>query len=285
MGYFWLSKSATTTALDVSEILLLVFGLILTIGALGEYRKFPRLLKASHATFELLVVIGIAGELFADGGVFVFSRHIQSIDDAEVSSLNERLVSSNRLLAAAQRDVGSAVKAAGNANKDAGDAKERAGKLDVQAATLRKQVEDERIRRLSLQERVAWRTISPPEIASIGARLRAHKGVVIAIGTVAGNEEAVSLSEDLASLVRATDWRFLGVQPYGNLGVQRFGLRISATPDNQMRSAAEDLTAELNRLGFNPALSIEKAFDNGMPGIYLFVELRPRIVPVRSTAP
>jgi len=38
MGYFALSKSATAMALDTSEVLLLVFGLILTIGALGEYQ-------------------------------------------------------------------------------------------------------------------------------------------------------------------------------------------------------------------------------------------------------
>ncbi len=87
MGYFLLaaysfttlSKSATTAALDVSEVLLLVFGAVLTIGALGEYKKFPRLLKAPVETFELLVVIGIAGELLADGAIFVFSSPFANV--------------------------------------------------------------------------------------------------------------------------------------------------------------------------------------------------------------
>jgi hypothetical protein len=89
MGYFLLSKSATTAALDTSEIMLLLFGLILTVGVLGEYRKFPKLLKASHATFELLVVIGIAGELLADGGVFVLSHRLQTISEGELAELNK----------------------------------------------------------------------------------------------------------------------------------------------------------------------------------------------------
>jgi hypothetical protein len=135
MGYFALSKSATTVALDVSEVLLLFFGLVLTIGALGEYKKFPRLLRSSHSTFELLVVIGIAGELFADGGVFVFSRHLQTISDGEYAVLN---------------------KEAGDARKDAGAAIERASKNEKEAAGLRKSAEDESLARIKLQERLFW---------------------------------------------------------------------------------------------------------------------------------
>lgn len=29
----------------------------------------------------MLVIIGVAGELFADGGIFLFSRHLQTIAD------------------------------------------------------------------------------------------------------------------------------------------------------------------------------------------------------------
>jgi hypothetical protein len=104
MGYFllslctWptLSKSATTTALDVSEVLLLVFGAVLTTGVLGEYKKFPRLLRASVATFELMVVIGIAGELLADGAIFVFSRHLQTLSEGEYATLNSEASGARR---------------------------------------------------------------------------------------------------------------------------------------------------------------------------------------------
>jgi hypothetical protein len=115
MGHFFsFSKSATNTALDASEWALLLFGLILTIGVLGEYKKFPTLLRASHATFELLVVIAIAGELFADGGVFLFSRHLQTISDGEFAAFN----------------------------KEAGDARDRAAKAELQTAEIRREMAD-----------------------------------------------------------------------------------------------------------------------------------------------
>ena len=88
MGYFSsLSKSATTTGLDLSEWALLVFGLVLVVGIFGEYKNLPKFLLGPKEVFEILVMIGVAGELLGDGGVFLFSRQLQTISDAEVSSL------------------------------------------------------------------------------------------------------------------------------------------------------------------------------------------------------
>ena len=90
MGYFFsLSKSAATVGLEVSEWMLLVFGGVLVLGIFGEYKKLPkRLLLLWPATvFEILVMVGVAGELLGDGGVFIFSSHLQSIEDQELSSL------------------------------------------------------------------------------------------------------------------------------------------------------------------------------------------------------
>jgi len=80
-----LSKSITSLALNASEILLLIFGIVLAIGIVGEYKlpSYHHRLKR----FELLVVIGVAGELFSDGGIFFFSRRLQTISDLEVADL------------------------------------------------------------------------------------------------------------------------------------------------------------------------------------------------------
>ena len=37
----------------------------------------------------MLLVIGVAGELFADGGIFLFSRHLQTIADQEIADLTQ----------------------------------------------------------------------------------------------------------------------------------------------------------------------------------------------------
>lgn len=117
MGYLSsLSKPATATALDVSEWSLLVFGLILAVGALGEYKMLPGILLKiiRHRAFELMVAIGIAGEFIGDGGVFLFSRMLQTINDREFASLNKK---------------------AGDADRDAADA-------ELQTAQLRAAMAD-----------------------------------------------------------------------------------------------------------------------------------------------
>jgi hypothetical protein len=82
---FSLSKSSTATALDVSELILLCFGAVLVAGLVGEYREsWKRRIKI----FEMLVIIGVAGELLADGGIFLFSKRLQTTSDLEVARLN-----------------------------------------------------------------------------------------------------------------------------------------------------------------------------------------------------
>jgi hypothetical protein len=87
--FFSLSKSATSTALDISEIALLLFGVLLVVGLIGEYAKSERWKKYVRV-FEMFVIIGVAGELLADGGIFLFSRHLQTIAALEIAHLTKR---------------------------------------------------------------------------------------------------------------------------------------------------------------------------------------------------
>ncbi len=103
---FSLSKSATSIALDISEIALLLFGILLVVGLIGEYAKSERW-KRYARTFEMFVIIGVAGELFADGGIFLFSSHLQTIADIEIGELTKEAgdakTSANEAADAAQR--------------------------------------------------------------------------------------------------------------------------------------------------------------------------------------
>lgn len=88
---FSLSTSASSTGLDISEVLLLLFGVLLTAGLIGEYAKSDRW-KKHVKTFEMLVIIGVAGELLADGGIFLFSRHLQIISEQEIAKAESKLL-------------------------------------------------------------------------------------------------------------------------------------------------------------------------------------------------
>jgi hypothetical protein len=85
MVYF--SESATLTWLHASEISLLLFGLVLVLGLIGEYQKSEKFKKRVHV-FELMVVIGVGGELVADCGVLLFTEHLQTIADGKIAKLS-----------------------------------------------------------------------------------------------------------------------------------------------------------------------------------------------------
>ena len=122
---FSLSKPWAVAWLSNSEWALLLFGIVLVWGLVGEYfadhkkKEYPRF-KKHKRLFELLVIVGVAGELFADGGIFVFSARLQTISDAEVSTSNER---------------------AGNAEKDAKYAGFFAARIGITKTQLSLQVE------------------------------------------------------------------------------------------------------------------------------------------------
>jgi hypothetical protein len=116
---FSLSKSATSIALDISEIALLLFGILLVVGLIGEYAKSERW-KRYVRTFEMFVIVGVAGELLADGGIFLFSSHLQTIADLEISDLTKTAGdarnSANEAAGAAQRAKDESAKATASAS-------------------------------------------------------------------------------------------------------------------------------------------------------------------------
>jgi hypothetical protein len=116
MGYFLsfsLSKPATETLLDVSEIILIGAGLILTVGAIGEYLeehgRLPRWIAWPRVVFIIMVVAGLLGEFFSDAGVFVFSRHLQTIADLEIAHLEASNVGLRKDFADAQKETALAI--------------------------------------------------------------------------------------------------------------------------------------------------------------------------------
>src|ERR1700722_17734253 len=139
------SRSATSTALDVSEIALLIFGIVLVLGLVGEVAKSERWKKRLRI-FELMVIIGVAGELVADGGIFLFSRHLQTITEAEYAGLNKQATDAYNQAESARKEADSFELGIANARKGAADADERAAKAEenLGAARLDAAVANER---------------------------------------------------------------------------------------------------------------------------------------------
>ncbi len=165
---FAFSKSATSTALDLSEIALLLFGVLLVVGLVGEYANVDRW-KKHVKVFEMFVIIGVAGELLADGGIFLFSRHLQTVADGEIANLT--------------KEAGDAKKSA----EGAADAASRAKSFADEASTVAgvaigksKPAEDASEHALALARRAeryaAWRTISDKQAGIIVKHLASLQG-------------------------------------------------------------------------------------------------------------
>jgi hypothetical protein len=187
--FFSLSKSATSTALDISEIALLLFGVLLVAGLIGEYAKSERW-KRRVKIFEMFVIIGVAGELLADGGIFLFSRQLQTIADLEIAEITKKAGeaknSANEAAGAAQRSKDESAKATASASnalalasgarqeadsfeKDIVSAKEQAAKAESHLAeALRRATEAQ----LSLDKLRSPRRLTPEQQKRIAAKLK-----------------------------------------------------------------------------------------------------------------
>jgi hypothetical protein len=192
-----------------------------------------------------------------------------------IGSLGDRADKADEKARAALEDSANASTEAGEAKSKAEGAKTAADAAETEIKTVQRQV-----------AAVAWRSISPHDIAAIGSRLKKYKDVRVAIATVADNEEAVSFAGDIFAALKAADWPVLGNGPHvlANLGEQKFGVAVSTSRDDPTRKAAYGLRGELARLGFAPTVSEEdSAFNGGGNGMYVFVWLRPRSVPISAT--
>jgi hypothetical protein len=164
-----LSKDVTTLALDSSEVALLLFGLLLVVGLVGEYAESERWKKYVKA-FEMLVILGVAGELLADAGVFTFSARLQSLSDVEVARLKVAAESANATakqfesqIAEANSKADSARTNAESFRLDIAKANERAAKAEVRAAEAN----------LELTKLKTPRTLNPRQQERAAEKLRA----------------------------------------------------------------------------------------------------------------
>jgi len=272
----FLSKAATEWLLALSEVSLLVFGILLVVGLIGEFKEellrrklirwFGR--KNIRLTFglrpfikicELFVIIGVAGELFADGGIFLFSHHLQTISDKEVSVANERaeaarvkaaLVESNNLsLEVSIRQLARQYDQSTNALEVAtvrlkqseialASASNQVAKTEQSRAGLEKQIADaNRIAGLAAKsaeasgQKLQDRRITPQQREIILKELKGF-GELFEVHFSSGDPEIARYASDIIEVMKAAGFN---VQPHTAInlilaGVPTVGLSITVDP-------------------------------------------------------
>ena len=217
MTIFALTKPESHLGLDLSELLLLTCGALLTVGIVGEYAKSKKWSRLAR-TFAALVVIGVAGELVSDAGVFLFSRRLQVIADAELAAVT-------REAGDAQISADSAASAASRANSFAKEAEQHAVRanekanrfqLEIARSNARAAEAEQRAAQAKLEKLESPRVISSPEQRRMVKVLAAFRGTPFDL-SVGDTPESVSLMYTVQSVLVKAGWR--QVAAAGSIGL------------------------------------------------------------------
>lgn len=256
---FSLSKSATSIALDTSEVVLLLFGVLLTVGLIGEYAKSERW-KRHVKIFEMLVIIGVAGELLADGGIFLFSSHLQTIADQEIGDLAtvahnakgsaDDAAKSARTahdeLGAVEKDIVSAKKQAADAESHLADALERAANAERETAKLK--------------ARLADRVLTDPQVDAVVAAIKPFAGQQVRVTAYATDAECRGLTAQVLLVLDKGGWKRLPATGMMLGGVT--GILMYVNPKSEMAAPAVTLATVLNQQGITTTIQIDSNMTN-----------------------
>jgi len=174
-------------------------------------------------------------------------------------------------------------------NERAAHAEERAGKLEKDAAELRKTAEDERLARVELESKVAWRRLDSHTQSDAASHLIrfAKEPALIAYNT--NDIEASTFASDIAAMLHVAKWDVpepLGMMimregpvPLGTNPHLPIGVLVWCTSDETSRRAATALVEQLSSRGFDAIISPEHQNLLGIhptpTRVVIFVEHKP----------
>jgi hypothetical protein len=186
-----LSKHATSVALNISEAALLLFGLLLVIGLVGEYSEKDRW-KKHVKVFKWLVIFGVGGELIADGGIFLLSARLQTLADGEIAILQSAVAQETARAESFRSDIA-------NANL-------RAAEAEAETARLSKMAANEANARQKIEAKMADRRLPAAQTKILEDCLREHPGAV-AVTAIANDREAYTYAQDWREMFDAAGWK------------------------------------------------------------------------------
>jgi hypothetical protein len=212
---------------------------IVCVGCVGEFiaefTSLPKTEEGKHklARLSLMVLIlGIAGEL---------------LGTVRTSQISGQLIA--------------------NIEERAENAEQRAREATERAERLRKDAEDERLARVKLESKVAWRKLGPKVQSEIASNLGRFAKEPALIAYNSDDIEAATFASDVAATLHASKWDVS--EPLATMkmreGPVAFGTNppvptevlVWCTNDEASRKAAAALVEQLSARGFDAIISAE----------------------------
>lgn len=163
------------------------------------------------AFFTLLVVIGVGGELVvhviqsrANKKLIALQKSEALAQEAEIARMKKDSASFELDIANAKKGAADALERAAKAEENLGNAKKDAALALQRAADANRIAEDERLKRVQIEERMRPRSLKPsPQAVSV---LKAYKGTEYTFSSVFGDEESINLLKQLDSILLSAGW-------------------------------------------------------------------------------
>jgi hypothetical protein len=230
-------------------------------------RHVPELAKMVAFVGWVLITAGVAGEWYTEAHIEDVNATIQSFMDRRLEEAENKAAFLN--LRASVNEL-------------------EASRLRKDAAALSKRAEGERLARVKIEARVAWRRLSDKEQIAMAIKLGMFppNSEGVSLWTNAGDIEAATFAIDIANSLQETN---AVVQPPGEIMQMResgkfgdpirsfpTGVSVLPTKDEVSQRFADRVVEQLNARGFDAVRRRDPPFkDDKVPQIELFIYPRP----------
>jgi hypothetical protein len=133
--------------------------------------------------------------------------------------------------------------------KEIAETNERAAHADERAAEANEIAEKERLARIKIEERLADRSLTDAQAATIIETLKPFAGQEFEVTPYADNRESKSIADRIGQVLSQANWRFLPQEFYRAMlgGVTGVIVYIHPNADIQTKNAASSLVRVLNQ--------------------------------------
>jgi len=217
--------------------------------------------------FAVLVAVGIVGEVGFGVRHWILSRRLKAVQHAEDLNQEQNIAKLNKEAGDARQDAAQALERAAKAEESLGNAKKDAAIALERAADANRIAESERLARVKIEDRLAWRRISPEQDRKLVAALTPYAGSAIIIEAINGDIEAETFAKDIVGVLQKAHWK-VELHIAGIRIPAPYGLRCRINPESP---TAKTLAEALKLL---PGSTSEPAAIPGYAAI-LTVGLKP----------
>lgn len=281
---------------------------LVVIGLIGEYRDGDWWKRKIHI-FEILVVLGVAGEMVTETGAFWYSLRLQSIEESAITAAqktaNDSLLSAGKLgvtvdnfqgfvvqkeheadtqfdklklYVAAENEKDAAVIAELDKDKDTLDkARDDAVASEVSAkkvlADMTSELEAQRQVRERMLAIMAPRDLSNAQIANVATAVAKFSGQSWTVTTYWDAKEPLALANKIAAALIAAKWHYDDEGTKGMMlgGIEGVQVYVHPEASSNAKSAADALVAALNAEGISAVLRQQN--NPGHPNEKLYVNI------------